>query len=110
MNDNYNHSLGDTLRLNGSPNQINWSNLNLVGTIEKYKEVKNKSMENLYNVIVIDKERDILIDKKVVAKNPESAKFNAEVYDHLKKSGLTLDDVTVIVNQLGTVEVAEYLE
>lgn len=69
-----------------------------------------KKMETLYSVIVIDKERDILIDEKVVAKNQESAKFNADVYDHLKKSGLTLDDVTVIVNQLGLVEVAEYLE
>jgi len=72
-------------------------------------EVKNKNMENLYNVIVVDKERNILIDEKTVAKNEETAKFESGVYEYLSKNELSLNEVTVIVNQLGRVEVGNWV-
>lgn len=62
-------------------------------------------MEALYNVIVIDQERKIILDEKTVAKNEETAKFNTGVYEYLKAKDLTPSDVTVICYVLGKVEV-----
>jgi hypothetical protein len=79
-----------------------------LNTINNKKE-EQKYMEYVYEVIVVDKYREILLDEKVVAKNEEKAKFNAGVYKHLDANGLTLDDVTVLTRALGQVEVDKEL-
>lgn len=84
-----------------------WSNL---GNTQTVKLEDRKYMETLYNVIVVDKDRTILLDEKTVAKNEETAKFNVEVYTYLRENALTLDDVTVICYKLGYVEVDEDLK
>ncbi|MFD0587706.1 hypothetical protein ACFQZE_06800 [Paenibacillus sp. GCM10027627] len=63
-------------------------------------------MENLYSVIVVNKQRDILVDKKVVAKDQKNAEFEI-AHKYLVSEGISLDDVTVIVDMLGSVKVKE---
>lgn len=69
---------------------------------------KNKDDENrtfVYNVIVVTTKGEIIIDKKVVARNAEEAKFKAEVYRKMHEDGLTFEDVTIITNSLGEVNI-----
>ena len=66
---------------------------------------ENKNMEQLYQVIVVTKKKDIIIDEKIVANNIEEAKFDLNVHEQIKLKGLSLGDVTVIVNALGSVTV-----
>lgn len=69
------------------------------------KETKKTNMENLFSVTVVSSTREILLDEKVVTTTPDNAKFIAGVYGVLQEEGLTLDDVTVIVTNMGTVKV-----
>lgn len=64
-----------------------------------------KYMETIYEVIVVDKYRSILMDEKVVAATEEKAKFNIGVYKLLEQSEMTLDEVTVITRVIGHVVV-----
>ncbi|MFS0855218.1 hypothetical protein [Paenibacillus taichungensis] len=66
---------------------------------------ENKNMKQLYQVIVVTKKKDIIIDEKIVASNIEEAKFDLNVHEQIKLRGLSLGDVTVIVNALGSVAV-----
>lgn len=68
---------------------------------------EDESMEHLYEVYLIDKERKIHINQITVAKNEEEAKFNAGVYEWLKLYGKKLSDVTVIVKSVGQVKVED---
>jgi hypothetical protein len=61
--------------------------------------------EYLFNVIVVDTNKEILLDTKVVASNSDNAKFISRLYEILKEEDLTLDDVTVITNSIGSVKV-----
>jgi hypothetical protein len=65
------------------------------------------NLESLFNVIVITQNSEILIDKKVVSKSEETAKFKVGAYACLEDHKLTPDDVTIIVNNLGSVKVAD---
>lgn len=65
-------------------------------------------METLYQVLVVTKDREIIIDKKLVAKNHDDAKFNAGLYTVLKDKSLKPSDVTVLVESLGNVEVNKH--
>lgn len=67
---------------------------------------ENKNMKQLYQLIVVTKKKDIIIDEKIVASNIEEAKFDLSVHEQIKLKGLSLGDVTVIVNVLGSVAVA----
>jgi len=63
-------------------------------------------MENLYQVYVIDKKKNFIVNGEVVvAKNEEDAKFELRVSEKVRAEGLKLSDVTIIVKQLGTVSV-----
>nr|WP_145401592.1 hypothetical protein [Paenibacillus xylanexedens] len=66
---------------------------------------EKKNMKQLYYVIVVTKKEEIIVDEKIVASNIEEAKFNLNVHEQIKAKGLSLSDVTVIVNSLGSVEV-----
>lgn len=106
---NYNTMVSDHTVYVGS--SVNWqpitfklngvSNLN----IENKREDDKYMNEILFNITVVDTNRDILLDKKVISTSVENAKFNSGLYDILKEKELTLDDVTVIVTQLGSVKV-----
>lgn len=65
------------------------------------------NVETLFNVIVITQNSEIFIDKKVVSKSEETAKYKSGVYECLKEIDLTPDDVTIIVKNLGSVKVAD---
>lgn len=66
---------------------------------------ERKNMKQLYQLIVVTKKKDIIIDEKIVASNIEEAKFDLSVHEQIKLKGLSLGDVTVIVNVLGSVAV-----
>ncbi|GAV11384.1 hypothetical protein [Paenibacillus sp. NAIST15-1] len=65
------------------------------------------NLESLYHVIVITQNSEILIDKKVVSKSEETAKFKVGAYACLEDNKLTPDDVTIIVKNLGSVKVVD---
>lgn len=62
-------------------------------------------MKQLYHVIVVTKKATIIMDEKIVASNIEEAKFDLSVNETIKLEGLSLNEVTVIVNSLGSVAV-----
>ncbi|GAF10800.1 hypothetical protein JCM16418_5022 [Paenibacillus pini JCM 16418] len=73
-----------------------------------FKELNEKDdvyMETLYQVTVVTKKKEIILDKKLVSVDQENAKFEAGLYDVLSTKGLTPSDVTVIVATLGKVAV-----
>ncbi|RXZ78064.1 hypothetical protein EBB07_28835 [Paenibacillaceae bacterium] len=79
-----------------------YGDVTTVGTFQQQKGLAD--MTFLYEVIIISKEEEILLETKVTAKDEENAKFKAEVYDTLRKNRLTPDDVTIITRQLGSVK------
>lgn len=77
------------------------NNINLNKT-----EVKN--MEKLYQVYVIDKKKNFIVNGEVVvAKDEEDAKFELEVSEKVRTKKLKLSDVTIIIKYLGAVSVEE---
>lgn len=79
----------------------NGMNINYV--IKNKEEIEN--METLYSVTTVWKDGTIEIDKKVVAKTEEEAKFKAGLYSLLEKGAHGLEDISVIVTKLGQVKV-----
>lgn len=78
-----------------------------VGIVNIRKEVAEKPMKTLYNVIVVTMDEEIILDIKTVAENEEEAKFNVGVFELLIKRCLKPKNVTVICNILGAVKVEE---
>ena len=77
----------------------------LVG--EKEKEMAMVTTQHyLWQVVVVHTNKEILIDKKVVANDQEDAKFECEVDKILRVKGLKPSDVTIMVTSLGPVKVA----
>ena len=66
-------------------------------------------MKTLYQLIVITKDEEILIDKKVTGSSDEEVRFE-HVYDVLKGRGLKLNDVTIFCNTIGYFKVKEVKE
>lgn len=62
-------------------------------------------METLYQVTVVTKTKEIIIDKKLVAVDQENAKFESGLYGELAQKSLTPADVTVVVSPLGQIKV-----
>ncbi|MNK43735.1 hypothetical protein D3C87_624510 [compost metagenome] len=73
-------------------------------TLNKIKG-DNEYMETLYQVTVVTKKKEIILDEKLVAVDQENAKFKAGLYNTLQEKDLTPADVTVIVTSLGQVKV-----
>ena len=73
--------------------------------LKAFKREDGEPMKGLFNVIVVSKKEEILLDKKVVAEDAREAEFIAEVADVLKAKALKPRDVTVICNRLGDVSV-----
>lgn len=73
---------------------------------ENMKEALKMSAESVravYEITVIDRGNgEILINGQVVGKSEESAKFNMGVYQDLNQFDLDIDDVAIIIHQLGT--------
>lgn len=96
----------DVLRINS--NEFQKQFISTWDTIsEKGIKEEKENMENLYQVYMVNKYRSILIEKAVVAKNEEEAKFKVCVYEFLTMNGMGLSDVTVIVKSLGSVVVED---
>lgn len=72
---------------------------------EKNKEWGRNLMETLYEVIVVSKKREVILDEKVVGKNEDEAKFTAGVSEALKSRNMRISDVTIICNVLGEVAI-----
>lgn len=68
---------------------------------------ENENMEHLYKIYIVEKNRSVHELPIVVAKNEEEAKHEAGVYSHFLFTQLNnrLSDVTVIVQNLGSVKV-----
>jgi len=67
--------------------------------------IKEENVENLYHITVIDLDKNILIDKKVVAKTDDDAKFEAGVFKILQEKKIKPSDVSIIINNVGTVKI-----
>jgi hypothetical protein len=94
----------DTMPLSREQNFI--KNLRLRLYESKLKKETEDNMETLYNVLVVGKRREILVDKKVVAKNAKSAEFEV-AHKYLIANDLSIENVTIIVKEIGSVEVEE---
>ncbi len=75
-----------------------------------FEKIQNKKeednlMETLYEVIVVTKMRELILDEKVVGKNEDEAKFTAGVSEALKSRNMRISDVTIICNIVGEVAV-----
>jgi len=78
-------------------------NLNWVEEREENENMSAESVRAVYEITVIDRRNgEILINGKVVGKSEESAKFNMGVYQDLNQFDLDIDDVAIIIHQLGT--------
>lgn len=62
-------------------------------------------METLYRVVVVSKDRKVILDKTVVAPDESGADFEADVSGALRTAGLKPQQVTVIRQALGQVKV-----
>lgn len=71
------------------------------------RNIKEENMKSLFNVCMVDKAGNVLLDIKVVAKNREEALFIARVAETLKVMGMEYSDVTVISFLLGEVKTGE---
>jgi len=69
------------------------------------EKTKGENMKTLYEVTVVSKKEEIILEKKVVAENEDEAKFLADVSEKLKEKGLKPKDVTVICYKIGNVKV-----
>jgi hypothetical protein len=79
-------------------------------------EKKVESTYSLYRVYVISKKEKelsnnkkgrILLNKTVIARSTDEACFLLSIHLMLKENGLTLNDVTIIYDVIGHVEVEE---
>jgi hypothetical protein len=61
------------------------------------KKLQNKEipMKNLYNVVVVSIDEEIVLDEKVVANDENEATFNAGVHQALVEKNLKPKDVTI---------------
>ena len=66
---------------------------------------EGKPMKTVFNVVVVSKKGEILLDKKVVAKDRDEALFEADVSSVLKAKGLKPSDATMLAVTLGNVEI-----
>ncbi len=85
----------------------------LYGHHEEQKPSKPKGdqpMEILFNVIVVSKDRDVLLEQKVVAVDEAEAQLAIDIHSCLKARGLKLRDVTVLVNDIGEVKVRKEVQ
>ena len=73
-------------------------------TNQPIKERK-PNMETLYQVIVVSKDREILLKDYVVAEGEDEAKFYVDIHSVLRQKKLKLKDVTILANELGDVKV-----
>jgi len=73
-------------------------------------KIKGEPMATLFNIIIVSKDRDILIDTKVVAEDEEEAKFSVDIHSILINKRLKPKDVTILCNSLGEVKVRKEVQ
>jgi hypothetical protein len=71
------------------------------------KKGDNENMETLYEVIVVTQDREIILDKKVIAGSEKEAEYEADVHGILKATKLKHRDVTIICNHKGYIKVRD---
>ena len=82
------------------------------GSIEDkpLKKERKVGMETLYQVIVVTKDREILLEEKVVAETAEEAKFYIEIKGILRAKNLKLQDITILCHAIGDVKVRKEVQ
>ena len=76
-----------------------WISASVHTDLSTLKE-KEDNMKNLYHIIVIDLNEEILFNNYVIATNEEDAKFTSGVYNLLTTKGLNFDSVTEVVKRV----------
>ncbi len=71
---------------------------------------ENQPVKTLFNVIVVTKKEEIILDAKVVAEDANEAQFLVDVAAKLKEKSLKPKDVTILCNSLGQVKVEKEVE
>ena len=74
------------------------------------KKERKVGMETLYYIIVVSKDREILLEEKVVAETAEEAKFYIEIKGILRAKNLKLQDITILCVELGDVKVRKEVQ
>ena len=90
----------------------------IYGVLKRYEKLKQKPskpkgdqpMETLYQVIVVSKDREVLLEKKIVAMDEDEAKFQVDIHSVLKEKGLKPKDVTILVWGCGEVKVRKEVQ
>ena len=74
------------------------------------KKERKVGMETLYQVIVVTKDREVLLETKIVAEDEGEAKLGVDIHSVLKEKSLKLKDVTILCNELGDVKVRKEVQ
>lgn len=69
------------------------------------KQAKGYPMENLYQIVAVSREREILCDELVVAEDAQQAQYGVSLGEIMKKKKLQPKDVTVLALKMGEVRV-----
>lgn len=109
--DKFAEELGKTTYLREPTNMRFNTNVTTIPIGENiYKGKEVEPMKSLYRVVVVTKQEEIIMDKKVVAVDEDEAKFNAGVHAKLTERGIKPKDVTVICGSLGAVKVEKEIQ
>ena len=90
-------------------NDIHWA-FTSSETQKPSKPKGDQPMETLYQVIVVSKDREVLLEKKIVAMDEDEAKFQVDIHSVLKEKGLKPKDVTILVWGCGEVKVRKEVQ
>jgi len=88
--------------------EIKWNAI--YGSYDDKPKRKGVPMQTLFNIIVVTKDREILLDTKIVAEDEEEAKFSVDIHSILKAKNLKPKDVTVLCNEFGEVKVRKEVQ
>ena len=90
---------------------------NATNTLSPYRSEQKPSkpkgdqpMETLYNVIVVSKDREVLLDEKVVATDEGEAQLAIDLHSALKAVNLKAREVTILVREIGEVKVRKEVQ
>lgn len=111
---------GGDIRINNDWNEQSWATI--AGSVDtvatepwvtihsKPSNHKEQPMETLFNVIVVSKDREVLLDSKVVAESRDEAKLEVDIHFLLKETKLRTKDVTILVQEIGEVKVRKEVQ
>ncbi len=94
---------------------MDWDKLKLINEQEKVmdnnKKEESGKMRGIYHVHAVKKDADeIVFEQKVIADSENSALFESDLKEGLKKQELTKDDVFTVVHFIGEVPAKEKVQ